>query len=111
MVLDHVSDPGSFRDPSGRIYFRDGRVFRTVMPCAAKDFEFTEASGIIQTLEANQQLVASNIVDADLLGEQAVGASFLLEHPRLPFIAHPYEWSFPTLRAAALAHLDIHHML
>ncbi len=32
----------------------------------------------------------------------------VIEHPRLPFISHPYEWSFEALRAAALHHLDVH---
>jgi ribosomal protein L11 methylase PrmA len=31
-----------------------------------------------------------------------------VEHPRIPFISYPYEWSFPALKAAALLHLNLH---
>ncbi|MCC6948214.1 MAG: class I SAM-dependent methyltransferase [Bradyrhizobiaceae bacterium] len=31
-----------------------------------------------------------------------------MEHPRIPFISYPYEWSFAVHRAAALLHLDLH---
>jgi ribosomal protein L11 methylase PrmA len=32
----------------------------------------------------------------------------LLEHPRIPFISYPYEWSFSLHRQAALHHLEVH---
>jgi ribosomal protein L11 methylase PrmA len=39
-------------------------------------------------------------------------AAHILTHPRLPFITYPYEWPFHALKAAALAHLDLHmHLL
>jgi ribosomal protein L11 methylase PrmA len=31
----------------------------------------------------------------------------LLEHPRIPLISYPYEWTFPQLRDAALRHLEL----
>ena len=99
---------GSFRDPSGCVYIKNGRVFRTVMPCAAEDFKFVEASGLINSLEKDGLLVQSEIVDPKILGESASGAHCVLEHPPLPFISYPYEWSFSMLKAAGLAHLNIH---
>ncbi len=41
------------------------------------------------------------------MGAQGAGASFVLEHPRIPFISYPYEWPFQALKAAALLQLDI----
>ena len=38
------AEPGSFRDPGGRIYWLGDRVLRTVMPSAAADFEFVEST-------------------------------------------------------------------
>ena len=32
----------------------------------------------------------------------------MLEHPRIPFISYPYEWSFSLHKQAALHHLDLH---
>ena len=41
-----------------------------------------------------------------LAGEAGAAAVHLLEHPRVPFISYPYEWSASLLRKAALHHLD-----
>ena len=35
-------------------------------------------------------------------------ASYVIEHPKLPFVSYPYEWCFSALKSAALLHLDIH---
>ena len=47
------TDAGSFRDPSGRVYVVDGRVFRTVMPSAVEDFEFVRSTGFLERLIAD----------------------------------------------------------
>lgn len=102
-------DAGSFRDPSGRVCLQDDRVLRTVTPYAAEDFEYVRGTGLVDRLIADGQLVPERRVMApETLGELAAGATHVLEHPLLPFISYPYEWSFPALKAAALLHLDIH---
>ena len=77
------------------------------MPMAVTDYEFVRGSGLVDTLVADDKLVGETVVDASILGERGDGAQFVLEHPRLPFITYPYEWSFSALKAAALLHLDI----
>ncbi len=99
-------DPGSFRDPGGHIYLVDGHVYRTVNAPAVEDFDFVEASGLIDALVADGALVASTKVDRGLLAT-VDQARYVVEHPRLPFISYPYEWTFSALKAAALLHLDI----
>ncbi len=101
------AESGSFRDPRGRIFYLDDRVLRTVMPCALDDFEFVRSTGLINSLVANGSLVAESSVDKEILGELGTDASLVLEHPKLPFISYPYEWSFSALKTAALLHLDI----
>ena len=101
------SESGSFRDRRGRIFYVDDRVLRTVMPVGLDDYEFVRATGIIDSLVTSGELIGETVVDTSLLGEHGSGASLLLEHPRLPFISYPYEWSFSALQAAALLHLDI----
>jgi ribosomal protein L11 methylase PrmA len=100
-------DPASFRDPGGRVHIRNGRVFRTVMPCASDDFKYVESTGIIEELQRESLIVESKQVDPAILGEEAAEACYLIEHPRLPFISYPYEWSFPALKSASLMFLDI----
>lgn len=101
-------DPGSFRDPSGRVLAIDGRVFRTVMPHAAKEFEITRQSGILRRLAQEQRIVGEEQVAPEIIGAHGAGAYRVLEHPRLPVISYPYEWCFSQLKAAALHHLDLH---
>jgi ribosomal protein L11 methylase PrmA len=78
------------------------------MPCATEDFEYVEKVGLIRHLETQGQLVESRQVDRHELGTAACDARYVLEHPRLPFVSYPYEWSFSGLKAASLLHLDVH---
>lgn len=102
------TDAGSFRDPSGRVYVVDDRVFRTIMPSAAEDFEFVRSTGLLDRLIEDGRVIAEKTVDPDVLGESGNGARHVLEHPKLPFISYPYEWPFPALKAAALLQLDLY---
>jgi len=107
-VSGALPDSASFRDRSGRVFHRGDRIYRTVTRPAREDFDFVRATGLIDELVAKGQLVAENRVDVGILGDAAVDAVYLLEHPKLPFISYPYEWSFGTLKSAALLQLDIH---
>jgi ribosomal protein L11 methylase PrmA len=83
-------------------------VLRTVMPSAAKDFEFVEASGLIPSLVERGMLIPQSHLSLELLGAAVGDAAYLLEHPKLDFISHPYEWPFRGLQAAALLQLDLY---
>ena len=108
MPSDDLADSASFRDPSGHVYRIDGRIFRTVTEHAVRDFEAVRATGLYQELAAAGKVVAANIVKDGIPEALKREARVVLEHPRLPFISHPYEWSFAALKAAALLHLDLH---
>lgn len=100
-------DGGSFRDRSGRVFHCDDRIYRTVMPSAQQDFDFVRSTGLIDKLVGKGQLVAETRVACDVLGDAATDAIYVLEHPKLPFISYPYEWSFQALKTAALLQVDI----
>ena len=102
------SESGSFRDPSGQVYLINGHVYRSVMPKAADDFKFVRSTGLIDKWVAQGRIISETVVDSSVLGDLGKDASYVLEHPRLPFISYPYEWSFPALKAAALLQLDLH---
>ena len=78
------------------------------MPIARDDFDFVRSTGLIDKLIGEGRLIGESIVDPSVLGDAARGASYVLEHPVLPFISYPHEWTFTALQAAALLHLDIH---
>lgn len=107
MTTAAVIEPGSFRDPGGRVYRSGETILRAVMATAADDFAQANQSGVLRRLVDQGKLVDF----ADVTGQApALGidqASVLLEHPRLPFISYPYEWSFSLHKAAALFHLDL----
>lgn len=57
---------------------------------------------MIDTWEVER--TALDLADPDIVA--------LVEHRRIEFLSHPYEWSFALLRAAALHQLDLHlHLL
>lgn len=101
-------ETGSFRDPGGRVYVIDGHVYRSVMPTAIDDYEFVRSTGLIDKLCGSGRVIPETVVDPRVLGASGAGAHHVLEHPMLPFISYPYEWSFPALKAAALLQLDVH---
>ena len=106
MSFDHAV-AGSFRDPAGRVHDLEGRIFRTVTPAGAKDFEDVLETGFLDTLVAEDRLVGYALVDDQSVTAMFSGASYVLEHPRLDYISYPYEWSFSQLKAGALHYLDI----
>ena len=101
-------DPGSFRDPSGQIFHLNNKIYRTINAEAAEHYEFARASGLLAALSDSGQIVGAEEVDRGVLNGAAEASRYVVEHPKLPFISYPYEWSFMLLKAAALHHLDLH---
>lgn len=100
-----IPDGGSFRDPSGHVYDINGEILRTVTRRAASHYDFVRSTGLLESLAERGLVVESEEVDSDAFPME--GIHKVLRHPRLTFVSHPYEWSFPLLKAAALLHLDI----
>jgi ribosomal protein L11 methylase PrmA len=105
---DDAFDPASYRDPAGHVFEHDGRIFRTVTSEGAAEFDYVRRSGFLAEIERRGWIVATSDVSGRVAAPGGAPAAYVLEHSRLPFISHPYEWSFPALKAAALRHLDLH---
>ncbi|MEM8950375.1 MAG: class I SAM-dependent methyltransferase [Pseudomonadota bacterium] len=106
LAPDRIS--GSFRDPAGHVFRSGGRIFRTVTDCAVDDYEHVRDAGLFKKLAEDELITQAVEVDPDLLGETGSNTQYLLEHPKIPFITFPYEWSFSALKAAAKHHLNLH---
>jgi len=106
-----VADPGSFRDPAGQVYRLGSRVLRKVGAKAATHYEAARDRGILRKYSDRGLLVDSKEVDAGLIGVSDNSRHYVLEHPVIPFISYPYEWSFALLKEAALFHLRLQHDL
>lgn len=98
---------GSFRDPAGQVFLRDGRVFRTVHQGFADRFRAFRASPLYDALCADGAILPAEPVPRELVPEAGPDVADVLEQPRIPFIAYPYEWCFSQLRDAALVHLRL----
>lgn len=98
-------DPGSYRDPAGFVYRRDGRLLRQVERTPAFDWPALRDSGLLARLAERGLLVGSREVGLDLAAEP--GAAAVLELDELGFISYPYEWPAGALRDAALLTLEV----
>jgi ribosomal protein L11 methylase PrmA len=99
--------PASYRDPSGYVFEREGRIYRAISHCAAADYEFVRDRGVIATLVRDGQLVDSQEVPVSDCGLDDDSVRYVVEHPRINLISYPYEWPFEALKCAALFHLDL----
>lgn len=95
------ADPGSFRDPASRIVYDGDRVLRLLDPRGAEAWQRLSTTSFFSRAVADGRLIATKEVDPP------PGAVAALEHPRIPLITYPYEWTFSMLRDAALVHLDL----
>ncbi len=94
---------GSFRDPSGFVFERDGVLRRQVNRGYQAHYDRLMSSGLYDKLVGNGLLVAH---EEEPAGE-APGAYKRIRPERVPFISYPYEWCFSQLQDAALATLRI----
>jgi hypothetical protein len=102
-------DTGSFRDPSGCIFSKDGDIYRSIFEPGVPDFEAARDAGVYEKLIENGLLIPHKEVKA--FNSVPKGTVCCLSHPRLPMISYPWEWPFSMLKEAALLHLEAMEML
>jgi len=96
----HVS---SFRDPSGFVCQRDGRIYRQVNCSYKDDYDRLLSSGLYKELVKNNLLIPHEEVGST----QNPPAYKIIKPEIIPFLSFPYEWCFSQLKDAALATLQI----
>ena len=101
------SDPGSFRDPSGVVFWHDGKPFRQVNDCYREQYTALMGNGLYRELAKKGLLIPHKETEAP--APAFAGQPFLVLEPEMvPMISYPYEWCFGQLKDAALATLRIH---
>ena len=98
-------DPGSYRDPGGFVYRRDGVLLRQVGDSLIADWEAFAASPLAARLIEKGRLIPWSTVALDQAATPEARAVIAPEP--VEFISYPYEWTFGQLRDAALLTLDI----
>ena len=97
--------PGSFRDPSGFVFSRQGVIHRQIAPSYAPQYERLISSGLYDELVSDELLLPHEELNVRLAFSDE--AYKVLRPAQLPFISHPFEWSFSQLKDAALTTLRI----
>jgi ribosomal protein L11 methylase PrmA len=90
----------SYRDPSGFIFRRNGRLFRQVNQSYSEHYDHLMKTGLYAALSEDGSLVEHDEVDEK---PHRPSAAYKVIEPRhIPFVSYPYEWCFSQLKAAAL---------
>ena len=102
---------GSFRDPSGYVFRRDGRVYRAIDSECFETLQSLRDRGLFESLIDEKLLVRTQFVEdstlcADLAFENP-GFGHFLEHERIATITYPYEWSTSMLADAGIHTIDL----
>ncbi|NIQ16595.1 MAG: class I SAM-dependent methyltransferase, partial [Candidatus Dadabacteria bacterium] len=106
----------SYRDPSGNVYNADDRIIRTVTGHAKSEYEYIRNNKTLKKLQQKNWIIEANEIDINQFIDNFPdninkNLFYIIEHPKIPFISYPYEWSFSLLKAAALRHLEIQQEL
>jgi ribosomal protein L11 methylase PrmA len=108
-MVEQRYEPGSFRDRTSRVFYRNGAVLRGLTKQAVKDWEALSSTAFFRRSMAEGKLVSTEQVDTNSLPDAAHRGEWVavLKHQPVPFISYPYEWSFSMLKDAAILQLDL----
>lgn len=99
---DHL--PGSFRDPSGFIFQREGVIYRQIQKSYAEKYERLIKSSLYDELVKQKLMIPHEEVDIPNADDECY---CIIKPQQLKFISYPYEWSMSQLKDAALTTLAI----
>jgi len=104
-MISSSKDKGSFRDPSGFIFSRDGILYRQINNSFKNDYTYLMNSGLYQDLVNNNLIIPHEEVEIE--PHSAESSYKVIKPEKLAFITYPYEWCFSQYKRAALATLEI----
>jgi hypothetical protein len=96
---------GSFRDPQGTVFRRDGILYREIQGSYEPDWSLLTGSGLLDELQAEGLLLPHDEVDPALALTRS--AWKVIRPEPIPFISYPWEWCFGQLKVAALLTLEL----
>jgi len=105
MVKTENIATGSFRDPSGFVFRRDGKLYRQINTSYKESYDLLMKSGLYDSLVEEGLLVPHTEVNVKFEAQEK--GYKVIEPEVIRFISYPYEWCFSQLRDAATATLKI----
>ena len=97
--------PGSFRDPSGFLFYHEGHIYRRVEMVYQKHYDKLIGSGCYDELVEAGLLIPHQ--EVEIKAQESVAAYKVIQPEQIQFVSYPYEWSFSQLKDAALTTLEI----
>jgi len=94
----------SFRDPSGFVFYQEGRPYRQINQFYREDYRQLMDSGLYQELVEAQVLLPHEEVDLEAPVREL--AYQVIRPDPIAFLSYPYEWCFGQLKDAALLTLS-----
>ena len=104
-MIDGGKSHGSFRDPSGFVFERDGQIYRQINEGFEADIRLLIDSGLHDELIGAGLVVGFAEVRLDTAFSEK--ASMVIRPERIDVISYPFEWCFSQLKDAALLTLEI----
>ena len=103
-----IYDAGSFRDPSGKIFYYENNIFREIFLSGLDKYNFLKKDKLLDELvEKNFLVKTEEIKTEDVSKLKPEDKSIIIKHEKINFISYPYEWTFNELKDAAIFHLDL----
>src|SRR5512143_610807 len=99
-----ASLPSSFRDPSGFLFHRAGRLYRQVNDSYRADYKQLMESGLYRELTEQGLLIPHEETPEPQMSR---GGSLVIRPETIRFISYAYEWCFSQLQDAALTTLAV----
>lgn len=102
---------GSFRDPSGFVFFRNDEVFRSIDDeCHTLLAELAGEGKLTQWVD-RQLIVGTEFIEPgdlfDELQNELPETKHFLRHERVPLVTYPYEWTVSMLADAGKHTIDL----
>ena len=102
---------GSFRDPSGFVFFRNDEVFRSIdEQCCAVLTELADQGKLEDWVERNVIVGTEFVEPGELLSElreELPETHQFLRHEPIQLVTYPYEWTVSMLADAGIHTLDL----
>lgn len=104
-IVNSPQLPGSFRDPSGFLFCRDGVIYRQVNKMYRDNYDHLMNSDLYEALISDNLLIPHEEVSIEPPEPEL--AYKVIKPEVIPFVSYPYEWCFSQLKDAALTTLKI----
>lgn len=99
-------EQASFRDPSGFLFYHEGKLYRQVNQVYQNHYDHLIESGFYDALVEQNLIIPHQEVEA-IDSPKPDSVYKILKPEMVDFISYPYEWCFLQLRGAALTTLRL----